>query len=145
MFGGPQMTQQALIQAMMNQRMAGQPQSMPQGLASLYSSRFGGQMPQAGQATMPQQMPMPVRQGAMVPQSGMRPQMGMGAKGQPGGMTGQAGSFIQDLIRQRMAQGAMRPALPQAAAPQAAAQVMPSVPTDQSVPQVVAMYRGGYV
>lgn len=123
------------------------PQGMPGGLAGLYASRAGGQMPppamgaMGGQQGMLQQL-MAARQGA-APQ-----QMGMSGKGQPGGMTPQAGSMLQEFIRQRQAAQGAAPAVPTpelAAAYQSAVQ-QEAGPTAAPVqPQSVGMYGGGYI
>lgn len=153
MLGGPQMTQADFMKMLMNRQQGGSP---GQGLAGLYASRFGGQMPQAGQGAMPQQMPIPVRQGAMVPQRGFS------GKGQAGGMTPQAGSFFQNLIRQRMAGQAMPQMTQQAmggqmgvtggATPQTSLfqdfmrqQQGAMSPQAEPAPQANGMYGGGYI
>lgn len=134
------------------------PQGMPAGLAGLYASRTGGQMPppamgatgymgsqlppaMGGQQGMLQQL-MAARQGA-APQ-----QMGMGGKGQPGGMTPQAGSMIQEFIRQRQAAQGAAPAVPTpelAAAYQSAVQQEAGPTAAPAQPQSVGMYGGGYI
>ena len=125
-------------------QMTRMPPAMPGGLAGLYASRAGGQMPppaMGGQQGMLQQM-MAARQGA-APQ-----QVGMGGKGQPGGMTPQAGSMIQEFIRQRQAAQGAAPAVPPpelSAAYQNFVQQEAGPTAAPAQPQSVGMYGGGYI